>query len=392
MVLSKQIGSNTTTPSPYSTIIPGIDFSETSIQTAVGIMFLIILFVFILSVCSKQMERRANLSHFDEIFDKHNQEEDIEAQLRDIEPETDPESKTNKTKPRKNTKADRRQSNFSPQDIQVVNDGNDTAITACASARSFAMNMNPLLGTDDPALPSIRELCVVDIMIVDARVKIMSLIHDCDMICRDLIIDSGKNQGDEITTEKRPQFLCVVQFNEIANQGALARISNLLHKGFDGVVVRGLSEAWDLKCRSSLPEQNIEEEEEEKEEGENVENEIQKEKVRVTSSMKKERKKRMKKNKEWLDITLLNVLEITSSLQKPFIVEMDNSPVLDLDLNLVNGIFFTNPTMKKNGQPKLVWGKEHQKMEKFVNVLKKHVSMSIEFTLLAINVVEDGTF
>merc|ERR1712166_130428 len=45
--------------------------------------------------------------------------------------------------------------------------------------------------------------------------------------------------------------------------------------------------------------------------------------------------------------------------------------------------------MKKNGQPKLVWGKEHQKMEKFVNVLKKHVSMSIEFTLLAINVVED---
>ena len=48
--------------------------------------------------------------------------------------------------------------------------------------------------------------------------------------------------------------------------------------------------------------------------------------------------------------------------------------------------------MAANGASHKVWGREHDAREAFVSVLKKHVSMSIEFTLLALNVVHGKLF
>ena len=333
-------------PSPVSSTF--IDFTEQSVYVALGGMAAIVLFVLLLSVVSKQLERRSNLSHFDDVFLIHNATDDIEAQLKRTEAHDESTSGSDGT-PTTISNAATRSSirNNSVPEVKAT-----TAITKCASLKSFTINMNPLLGSSKPDLPSISDLCSFDVVIASSRVKIMSLIHDCDNTCRELIVEEGK--GSEVTTKKRPTFLCVIEFNEIKT-GALARVSSLLNKGFDGIVLRGLGEAWrETRAKYRLSD---------------------------VLTMKS-------KSKEWLDTTLSKVIEITASLEKPLIVEIDQTPMSGLDFRLLNGVLFRNPTVQRDGTPRPVWGDDRDALEKFVKGLKTHVSMSIDFTLLAINVVD----
>ena len=58
-----------------------INYTDQSIQIALATMCGIGAFILMLSIVSKQLERRSNLSHFDEVFDAHHERDDVEAQL-----------------------------------------------------------------------------------------------------------------------------------------------------------------------------------------------------------------------------------------------------------------------------------------------------------------------
>ena len=338
--------SNTTAPSPQSHCysFKCADFTDTSIYVALGVMGAITLFVCVLSVVSKQMERRHNLSHFDDVFMAHNDDEDLEAQV-DLDATTllPTPSTTVASSPDASTKDQPRQT---------------TALTDCAAARTFTMNLNPMLGSKRPQgcnaassipLPTVGELCAFDMVIVDSKVQIMPLIEDSNHY---QVHQMGQN------TAVRPRYLCRVPFATLASQPS-SYLSTLLHKGFDGIVVSGVEEALAKRVGNPPPHAT-------------------RATVQATTTHAK----------DWMDTIFTHALEVTTSLQVPLIVEIDQAPLMDFDLTLVNGVLFRNPTMLPNGQPRRVWGENFDKLERFVFALKKHVSMSIDFTLLALNVVD----
>ena len=120
-------------PSPVSSTF--IDFTEQSVYVALGGMAAIVLFVLLLSVVSKQLERRSNLSHFDDVFLIHNATDDIEAQLKRTEAHDESTSGSDGT-PTTISNAATRSSirNNSVPEVKAT-----TAITKCASLKSFTL-------------------------------------------------------------------------------------------------------------------------------------------------------------------------------------------------------------------------------------------------------------
>ena len=332
-----------------------IDYTDQSIQIALATMCGIGAFILMLSIVSKQLERRSNLSHFDEVFDAHHERDDVEAQLQAAN------TATNGEEPRDAQQPGQRMSTFGPPA-----GGGISSIAMCATAGTFAVNLHPSLGSDDhDDLPNIRDLCSMDLVIVDSNVKIVSLVHDCDNMCREHDVEAARLSMSSSSSSsssssvpqhspkkkfKRPRFLCYVEFDALLQS---THVSNLLHKGFDGIVVRGVSVALQ-RLATKFAQPGVE----------------------------------SKTSRQILDETLSQTLEVTSSLDKPLIVEVSRDVQVDLDFNMVNGILFRNPTMREDGTPHHVWGEEHDRLENFLLRLKRHVSMSVEFTLLAINVVD----
>ena len=235
----------------------------------------ITLFVCVLSVVSKQLERRDNLSHFDEVFNEHHasEEDDVEAQL---QPHTSQSTlQTGGTKTKTKTKTQKRGSvmgdSFTMGTSNLLQEGQTTSLSDCSSAKTFAVNMNPLLGGDLPELPSVRDLCAFDIVIVNPKVKIMSLIMDTDNMCKELSMSTvsgggggggGGGRSSDLSSAmsmsaamvhvQRPRFLCAIDFATLTQQSS-SYISTLLHKGFDGIVLRGMSEAYREQDATATP-------------------------------------------------------------------------------------------------------------------------------------------
>jgi hypothetical protein len=312
---------NITTPSsssqPCTLSINCVDFTDTSVIMSIGVMIAITTFVWILSIVSKQLERRDNLSHFDVVFHAHHVDEDLEAQLDTINEDHQWNKNPNNGDSSPLIRTDDRSDDNNSSSLSQK-ESRTTSLSDCSCAKSFTVNMNSMLGSDLPDLPSVGDLCQFDIVIVNPKVKIMSLIQDADnykleekmrAIAGEVHSSAAKPKEEEESMQvDRPRFLCSVDFETLAAQSP-SYVSTLLHKGFDGIVVTGISAAFKKHCTEiaggSVP----------------------------TDALK------ITETKTWLDTHLAGVLEVTTSLQVPLIVEVDDSPISDFDLTLVNGMF-----------------------------------------------------
>ena len=367
-LLANASSSSAPAPSPFAGVAI---FTDTSMYIAGGALAGIAVFVAALSVVSKQLERRSNLSKFDENLSRNYYEANDDV-LRAIQGSGDHPGAGGFAV--RGSVAAARSSYSTDVAADIRGDENSKrrrrrrstvmgikgSITSeVARARSFAVNLTKTLGQDDTPLPSVRTMCDHDIIIVDPAVNIGHLIQDCEAYCREAAtmhyVGASKGDGDSIASAvsatkapTRPRFLCLEDFKVVTASAGHA--SKLLTQGFDGIVLRGL----DTELNSTA----------------------------VTKSAAADA----------MRAALTKVLDVTSAVGKPLLVEIDcESPqalLSEISLSIVNGLFFRNPTCDMHGKPHLVWGDRFDAMDAFIAKLKHHVSMTVDFTILSINAVD----
>ena len=341
---------NLSAPSPGGSGVPEtvadalINFSDTSVLTSLLALLAIFSALVLLTLVSRHLERRTTLAAFDETLTLRF--EDLTHLIKDayINPINahmeqnfnSPDSPTHVGMSPMGSNSTPRRTRRRSRSVTMLGQGSASTTHIVSNAKSFAINLRDSLSDD------IAALCNVDVVFVSETLKdVRQLTTDCATY----VLEHRGNDGKPLALSPdntRPYFIACVS----ALHATPEYIRGLLTRGFDGILLQGLKQAYDEKAGSQVA---------------------------------------------WVQTFLADMLDAISAAGKPLLVEVDHE-TYDLvrpNLQDTNGLFLRNPTMSLQGHAHRGWGGQFDTRDAFMVALKKHISMSIDYSLMSLTCVNN---
>ena len=337
---------NNTVTMAASTIVP---FSDTTILHSLIALLCIAAVLVLLYLLSRHLERQTTVEAFDETLTMHY--EDLTHVIEDAyinvihgqveQSSTPPKAdggRENGSSLSSGNDSEHKRRYSRRRSSTMMGQGLSSRTHHVSQAKSFTVNLRRSLKD------SIVDLCQLDVVFVSQNlVDLRQLKADCTDYVLEHRISSLKEASPTnvvLPADKlRPQFIACV----LAQSVTPAHIGSLFNRGFDGILLQGLKEASDVQSSS----------------------------------------------KAWLMNLLVQCLDVTAAADKPLIVEVEYGMfhMLRESLKYANGLLFRNPTMTTSGYPHMHFGTDHDYRDAFMGNLKKHLSMSVDFSLFSLTCV-----